>query len=67
MKEPTHSVPEEAGYVCESCGERIVIPIDLSAGHEQEYVEDCPVCCNANVIHVHLEEAGDPSISARSE
>ena len=36
---------DEASYVCESCGEEIVVPIDLSAGTSQEYVEDCPVCC----------------------
>ncbi|MCR9117091.1 MAG: CPXCG motif-containing cysteine-rich protein, partial [bacterium] len=33
----------EASYTCEACGEEIVIPVDLSAGHRQEYVEDCPV------------------------
>ena len=50
---------DEAGYVCESCGEEIVVPIDLSAGTSQEYVEDCPVCCRPNVIHVEVEEDGD--------
>jgi hypothetical protein len=29
-----------ASYVCDSCGEEIVVPIDVSAGSEQEYVED---------------------------
>jgi len=27
---------DEASYVCESCGEEIVVPIDLSAGAAQE-------------------------------
>jgi hypothetical protein len=31
---------DEASYVCDSCGEEIVVPIDLSAGTSQEYVED---------------------------
>ena len=48
----------EASYVCDSCGEEIVVPIDLSAGAAQEYVEDCPVCCRANVIHVEVDEDG---------
>ena len=39
-------------YVCPSCGEEIVVPLDLSGGREQSYVEDCPVCCCPNVIHV---------------
>jgi Cysteine-rich CPXCG len=30
----------EASYVCDACGEEIVVPIDLSARTEQEYVED---------------------------
>jgi len=59
--------PEDGSYVCDSCGEDIVIPIDIFAGRDQEYVEDCPVCCNANVIRVTLEEHGAISVSARSE
>jgi len=47
----------EATYICDSCGEEIVIPIDLSAGESQEYVEDCPVCCRPNLIHVELDGA----------
>lgn len=47
---------DEASYICDSCGEEIVIPLDLSAGESQEYVEDCPVCCRANVVHVEIEE-----------
>ncbi|MFG0262279.1 MAG: CPXCG motif-containing cysteine-rich protein [Novipirellula sp. JB048] len=47
----------EATYLCDACGEEIVIPLDPSAGTQQAYVEDCPVCCNPNVIHVEwLEE-----------
>ena len=47
---------DEATYICDSCGEEIVVPIDLSAGREQEYVEDCPVCCRPNVIHVEIDD-----------
>lgn len=45
---------DEGTYICPTCGEQIVIPLDRAAGAEQEYVEDCPVCCNPNVIHVEL-------------
>ncbi|TWT61876.1 CPXCG motif-containing cysteine-rich protein [Rubinisphaera italica] len=44
----------EASYVCDSCGEEIVIPIDITAGNSQEYVEDCPVCCHPHVVHVEI-------------
>ncbi|MFT7676524.1 MAG: hypothetical protein ACI8QC_000495 [Planctomycetota bacterium] len=40
--------------MCHACGESIVVPIDVSQGSRQDYVEDCPVCCRANVIHVRL-------------
>lgn len=57
----------EGCYVCEACGEEIVIPIDRSAGSLQEYVEDCPVCCRANVIHVAIDEEGEASVWAEAE
>jgi len=53
----SHSdVDQEASYLCDHCGEEIVIPIDLAAGQEQTYVEDCPVCCCPSVIHVWVDE-----------
>ena len=58
---------DEARYVCDSCGEEIVLAIDLSARSEQEYVEDCPVCCRPNVIHVEVDEDGDVRVWAARE
>ena len=58
---------EEASYICDACGEEIVIPIDVSQGAEQEYVEDCPVCCHPNVIHVHVGRDGVADIQADAE
>ena len=46
----------EASYTCDSCAEEVVIPVDLSAGAIQNYVEDCPVCCRANEIHVEIDD-----------
>ena len=57
--------PDEAAYTCPTCGETIVIPLDVSAGGEQDYVEDCPVCCHPNRIHVDL--ADPPTVWAESE
>ncbi|MEM8865764.1 MAG: CPXCG motif-containing cysteine-rich protein [Planctomycetota bacterium] len=57
----------DATYICGECGEEIVIPIDLSAGADQEYVEDCPVCCRANVIRVEVDESGDARAWAELE
>ena len=58
---------EEASYACDACGEQIVIPIDRSAGESQEYVEDCPVCCRPNIIHVEIDEGGNVRVWAEAE
>lgn len=58
---------DEATYICGACGEEVVIPIDLSQGDEQEYVEDCPVCCRANVIRVEVDVNGEISAWAELE
>lgn len=50
---------DEATYICGACGEEIVIPVDISQGNEQEYVEDCPVCCRANVIRIEIDSEGE--------
>ncbi len=58
---------DEADYICDACGEEIVVPIDLTQGTSQNYVEDCPVCCRANVIHVEVEPDGDLRVWAEAE
>lgn len=60
-------ISDEASYVCDSCGEEIVIPIDASAGAVQEYVEDCPVCCRANVIRIRIDAGGGVIVIAEAE
>lgn len=57
---------DEATYICDACGEEIVIPIDPTAGRVQEFVEDCPVCCRPNVIHVEIDD-GELRIWAEPE
>ena len=58
---------DDASYICDSCGEEIVVPVDLSQGVHQRYVEDCPVCCHPNVISIDVEEDGEVRIWAESE
>jgi hypothetical protein len=59
--------PDEASYVCDSCGEVIVVPLDVSAGSHQEYVEDCPICCRPNVVHVDIDRDGQARVWAEPE
>ena len=58
---------DQASYISESCGEEIVVPIDLSAGSHQQYVEDCPVCCHPNVIHIELDNEEELRVWAERE
>lgn len=58
---------EEVSYTCDSCGEEIVIPVDISAGSHQDYVEDCPVCCNPNLIHLDVDEEGQARVWIEAE
>jgi hypothetical protein len=58
---------DEANYVCGSCGEAVVVPVDLSAGGVQSYVEDCPVCCRANIIRLEIGPQGEISLHSELE
>ncbi|HMS16153.1 MAG TPA: CPXCG motif-containing cysteine-rich protein [Planctomycetota bacterium] len=58
---------DEASYDCQVCGEEIVIPIDLSAGRRQSYVEDCPVCCHPHRIDLRISKDGVISVRAEAE
>ncbi|MEH6584367.1 MAG: CPXCG motif-containing cysteine-rich protein [Halioglobus sp.] len=51
---------------CPYCGEKISLLVDQSIG-DQEYIEDCEVCCRPMVIHSLVPERGDPIIIARGE
>jgi hypothetical protein len=59
---------DQGTYTCPTCGESIVIPLDPSGGADQAYGEDCPICCNPNVIHVEFDPAwGTPRVWAEAE
>ena len=58
---------DEASYICDSCGEEIIVPLDPSGGERQEYVEDCPVCCCPNIIHVEFDDDGSARVWGEAE
>jgi predicted RNA-binding Zn-ribbon protein involved in translation (DUF1610 family) len=59
---------DEGSYICPTCGEAIIIPLDRTGGDDQKYVEDCPVCCNPNVIHAEFSGDGEtPRVWAEAE
>jgi len=51
---------------CPYCWEQIELSIDNSL-EEQEYIEDCQVCCNPIIITVNTVLGGSPQIEARQE
>jgi Cysteine-rich CPXCG len=51
---------------CPYCGEDITILVDQSLS-DQEYVEDCQVCCRPIVLRVSVETDGHVAVRARSE
>ena len=55
-------------YICAYCGESNLTFVDLSAGSQQSYVEDCQVCCQPNVLFLVIdEETLDIEISSEPE
>lgn len=64
---PTRSAHQEATYICDSCGEEIIVPIDISAGTHQDYVEDCPVCCHPMTLHVDIDPDGEAHVAGEHE
>jgi cysteine-rich CPXCG protein len=51
---------------CPYCWEMLDISVDPSVP-DQEYVEDCQVCCQPIVIRVVLDEDLVPTVNVRAE
>ena len=45
-----------AEYFCAFCGEPSTTFVDLSAGGQQSYIEDCQVCCRPNILYISVDE-----------
>ena len=51
---------------CPYCGEQIDIQVEI-VSDEQDYVEDCTVCCQPIRLRVARDENGSPSVSATTD
>jgi hypothetical protein len=60
------SALDSAMVQCPYCWETLEISVDPSVS-EQEYVEDCHVCCQPIVVHVVLDENLTPTVDVRAE
>ena len=44
-----------------------MVPVDISEGAHQDYVEDCPVCCHPMTLHVDIDPDGEARIEGSHE
>lgn len=49
----------ETTFVCVYCFSINEITVDTSGGLEQEYIEDCQVCCRPNNLKIAVDEKLD--------
>lgn len=57
---------EERTLHCPYCGEPVTVLLDASVP-EQEYVEDCAVCCRPIELWVQVGADGTPVVRARRD
>jgi hypothetical protein len=57
----------DAEVLCPYCGELNQIALDPGSGAEQQYVEDCQVCCRPWRLTVHYDAQGGAHVSADPE
>jgi hypothetical protein len=50
--------------MCPYCGEPNEIGIDAGGGNDQDYVEDCQVCCRPWRVTVSYDDEGNATIIA---
>lgn len=48
----------EADVTCPCCGEVVSIALDPGGGAEQEYIQDCDVCCRPWQVQVSYGRGG---------
>ena len=57
----------DAVVYCPYCGEVNEIALDPGSGSNQEYVEDCQVCCRPWLVRVRYRNDGTAEVSVSLE
>lgn len=47
---------DTAEYICAYCGTPNLAFVDLSAGWQQSYIEDCQICCRPNRLSISIDQ-----------
>jgi hypothetical protein len=53
----------DALVTCPCCGESVEIALDPGSGDDQDYVEDCEVCCQPWRVSVTYDARGEATVS----
>lgn len=61
------TVETGATVLCPYCGEINEIALDPGSGSQQEYIEDCQVCCRPWRVVVSYSPDGTAEVSAEME
>jgi hypothetical protein len=59
-------MPAELTAQCPYCGEEVEVYADEVGATDEQYVEDCPVCCRPWQVHVFRDD-GEVSVSLARE
>lgn len=57
---------QETPISCPYCGETVTVLVDTSVD-EQEYIEDCQVCCRPIILRLSAPAMGKLTVDARRE
>lgn len=58
---------EEVFIDCPSCGETIALEVDTLGGDEQEYVQDCSVCCRPMDVFIRCADGEVQGVSVSAQ
>ena len=62
------SATQFIGWLCAHCGTENETEVDMSAGHHQEFVEDCATCCHPNLLVIEIDtKTQEIALDARGE
>ena len=53
----------DSTVICPYCAQQVSVALDPGSGSSQEYVEDCPVCCQPRQVSVRYSSDGSASVS----
>jgi len=60
------SFDAEASVICPHCGEANAITLDPGGGADQQYIEDCQVCCRPWGVMLAYDATGGAHVSLES-